>query len=268
MPTSENLISLRQGQYLLLEAELPGHQSEVIGVLLYDAEENHLGCRLRRDWQSIADEEEDLEVLEWVEQDLQHKIEELGPERLLDYLESDLSNTLRISGRESVVFADFAKALNRLYRQHVPAKVQPYVTHLPVYTLRAAAGRLSESHTVEPEGWLEAPQDLRLQEGMFAAHVTGQSMEPRIPDGSVCAFRPNVVGSREGKLLLIENFAESEAGGQRYTIKRYRSRKVEAPDETWRHERIWLEPLNPAFEQWSLSPYEVRVIAEFVRVIE
>jgi len=268
MATAENLISLRQGQYLLLEAELPGRSAEVIGILLYDAPENRLGCRLRRDWRSIANEEEDLEVFELMEQDLQHKIDELGPERLLHYLESDLSNTLRVSGRETTVFEDFGKALNRLYRQHVPAKVQPWVTHLPVYTLRAAAGRLSESQTVEPEGWLEAPPDMRLREGMFAAHITGRSMEPRIPDGSLCAFRHGVVGSREGKLLLIENHAESEAGGQRYTIKRYRSRKVENPDETWRHERIWLEPLNPAFKTWELWPNEFQVIAEFVRVLE
>ena len=38
---------------------------------------------------------------------------------------------------------------------------------------------------------------------------------------------------------------------------------------SWEHERVRLEPLNPAFEAWDLDPEEdrFRVIAEFVQVL-
>jgi hypothetical protein len=39
---------------------------------------------------------------------------------------------------------------------------------------------------------------------MFVAHVEGRSMEPRIPDGSLNIFRAPVVGSRQGKIVLVE----------------------------------------------------------------
>ena len=39
---------------------------------------------------------------------------------------------------------------------------------------------------------------------MFVARIAGRSMEPRIPDGSLCVFRAGVTGSREGRLVLVE----------------------------------------------------------------
>ena len=122
---------------------------------------------------------------------------------------------------------------------------------------------------VEEEGWVEAPPGLRLSEDMFVAQVVGRSMEPHIPDGARCIFKARVAGSRQGKWLLIENFEESEAGGQRYTVKRYRSEKVYNEDGTWRHTRIILEPLNPEFEPWTIEEgHQCRVIAEFVCLLD
>ncbi len=105
---------------------------------------------------------------------------------------------------------------------------------------------------------------------MFVARVVGRSMEPLIPDGSLCVFRHGVVGSRQGKLLLIQNSGASASGGE-FTVKRYTSRKT-ASEEGWRHERIRLEPLNPEFEAWDLDPSELedgpyRVAGEFLRVL-
>ena len=48
-------------------------------------------------------------------------------------------------------------------------------------------------------------------------------MEPRIPDGSLCVFRHGVTGSRQGRLVLVENL--ETAGNNRYTVKRYESTK-------------------------------------------
>jgi phage repressor protein C with HTH and peptisase S24 domain len=98
---------------------------------------------------------------------------------------------------------------------------------------------------------------------MFVAEIVGQSMEPTIPDGSLCVFRAGVAGSRSGRLVLAE---DREANA--YAVKRYKSEKSD--EEVWSHEWIRLEPLNPAHDAWLLKPDEerYRIIAEFVRVLD
>jgi phage repressor protein C with HTH and peptisase S24 domain len=267
---SATVLSIRQGEYLLLEAELSGRGTETIGVLLYDAEEQRLEARLRRDWEAVADAD-DAEVLEALAADLEAKVAEFGADQFLRWIEDTLSLAIRVSERRTVALGSFTGTLNRLYREHVPSKVQPFLTHLPVYSLRAAAGRWSAENPeeTEPEDWFEAPADLRLHQNMFIARVTGDSMEPAIPDGSLCVFRADVVGSRQGKRVLVINRNESEAGGLRYTVKRYHSKKPQRPDGTWEHEKIWFEPLNPDHDPWEVSPQDrFEVLAEFVRVLD
>jgi hypothetical protein len=113
---------------------------------------------------------------------------------------------------------------------------------------------------------------MRLGPELFVAHVVGRSMEPRIPDGSLNLFRLHPVGSRQGKILLIQRFGVLDETA-RYTVKRYTSKKVstgegEGEDAEWRHEQIRLEPLNPEFEPWDAEPEDFAVVAEWLRVIE
>jgi len=255
----------RSGEYCLLEIALPGRRPENAGVLLLDPEADELHYLLRRDWDAIA-EPEDAEVLAALEEDLGWKTRELGARRFLEILEDSLSNVLRVTGRQSVLVEDFARSLRRLYRQHVHASVLPFRTHLPAYSLRAAAGKWGDGMEVEPEGFLEVLDDIRLTQDMFVAHVQGKSMEPKIPDGSLCIFRAGVAGSRSGRDVLVENFGLAENEG-RYTVKRYVSEKRYTQDG-WEHTRITLKPLNPEFEPWDLEPGQFRVLAEFVRVLE
>ncbi len=231
-----------------------------------------MDVRFRRDWFAIAGSEEDREVVELLTEEIPGQIEEEGPEAFLARFEDTLSHVLRISDREQVLLGNFDSTLNRLYEELVPVTVQKYVTHLPVYSCRAAAGRFGDRMQVEEEGWVEAPSNLRLTEDMFIATVTGRSMEPRIPDGSRCIFRHGVTGSRQGRLVLVENLEESEEGGERYTIKRYRSVK-RVTEGGWAHEKIVMEPLNPEFERWEIDPEagegeRIRVLAEFLRVLD
>lgn len=260
------LIPTHPARYSLLEVQLPGGDLSPAGVLLEDTGQDHLYVKLRRDWGQIASDE-DAEVLEALAGDLADKAVELGADALLRHLEDTLSNTLRISDRRETMVENFDRALERLYRKHVVSTVQQFVTHLPRYSVRVAAGKFLENSEVEPEDWVEAPEDLRLTQEMFVARIVGRSMEPKIPDGSLCAFRFGVTGSREGRLVLVEFLG----GGvnDRYTVKRYHSEKRRT-EEGWRHERIRLEPLNPEFEAWDLEADEerFRIIAEFVRVIE
>jgi SOS-response transcriptional repressor LexA len=249
-------ISTARGEYLLVEAAVAGMQSETVGVLLLDPQTNRLYARFRRDWTALFREEEDAEYFGALDDDMRVKANELGAAVLLGWLEDTLSHGLRVSGREPVLVDDWERSLTRLYQRHVTAKVLPFRTHLPLYSARAAAGKFGDASEVEPEGWVEIPAGRRLGEDMFVAHVTGRSMEPKIPDGSLCIFRANPAGSRSGRLVLVENFGEP--GENRYTIKRYRRDG----------QKVILEPLNPAYEAWELDPEaRIRVLAEFVDVL-
>ncbi len=152
-----------------------------------DRTTDRLYLRLRRDWALIAEAE--AEVLAALEDDLAAKAHETGAARLLEYLQGTLSNLLLISPPQDTFVEDFELALARLYREHIHARVHQFVTHLPRYSLAAAAGKFLENQEVHAEGWEEAPPNLRIAPEMFVAHVVGRSMEPRIPDGSLCIFR-------------------------------------------------------------------------------
>jgi SOS-response transcriptional repressor LexA len=142
---------------------------------------------------------------------------------------------------------------------------------VPLMSLKAAAGGFGETVDVQPEAWVEPNTNRKLDRGMFVAQVVGHSMEPLIPDGSYCLFRSPVVGSRNGRIVLVQHHEihDPESGGS-YTIKKYESEKILSEDGSWRHTQIKLEPINPAFTPISLnekSEGEVRVIAEFVEVL-
>jgi len=257
------MLETRTGRYSIVQAEVPGQGVVNLGVLLQDPQSDSLHLRFRRDLDSLVDED-DLEVLESLSDDLNRKADELGAEKLFEYLENTLSATIRITDREQVLVEDFPRALDRLYRKHIPSKVLEFRTHLPRYSLQVAAGKFLENDEVTEQGWIEAPQDLRLAPDMFVAQIAGHSMEPLIPDGSLCVFRAGVSGSRAGRLVLAED-RESNA----FAVKRYTSEKVSS-EGGWRHKRIHLESLNPGYPSWDLDPDEekYRILAEFVRVLD
>jgi phage repressor protein C with HTH and peptisase S24 domain len=257
----------RAGVWVLLQAELPGRGSRNIGVFLMDSGSGRGWLRLRDHFDGIADAE-DAEVLQALEEDARARIAAVGAEAWLASLEDSLSNTLRVSERQAIGVDAFSRALDRLYGEHVEEiAVRPFETHLPLFTLRAAAGSLGEEMAAEPEDWVRAPEGMRLGKDLFAAHVVGRSMEPRIPDGSVNLFRLHPAGSRQGKILLVERFGSFDETA-RYTIKRYTSVKKQFDDGQWEHERIRLEPLNPEFEAWDVDPADFAVVAEWLRVLE
>jgi len=146
--------------------------------------------------------------------------------------------------------------------------------------LEAAAGSFGDPHgalgeVADPETrWIEIDSGRQLTPDMFAARVVGRSMEPRIPDGSVCLFRRDVAGSRNGRIVLVKlPDAVDPETGERFTVKRYRSEKRSTADGPWRHVRITLEPLNPDFAPIELVAEDdqgsgaVNILAEFVDVL-
>lgn len=252
------------GQFTILQAALPGAAPENIGVLLVD-ESDSAHVEMRRDLDTLASAE-DAEYLQELRQDLLQKAAELGGRNLMNWLAANASNVIRVSDPEETALNRPKSDLRRIYSHHVQARVLPFLTHLPQYTLAAAAGSWGQAMEAEEEDWVEAPSDLRLTEDMFVAHVVGRSMAPRIRAGSLCVFRRSVTGSRHGRLVLVENYGET--GENRYTIKRYTSIKRQTDEGDWEHETIRLEPLNPEYEAWELSPSDIRVVGEYVRTID
>ncbi len=257
----------KRALYSLLLADLPGHSPETIGVLLLDPATDSLHVRLRRDWSTVASAE-DAEVLEELEDDLMSQARERGAAGVLDFLENTASLSLRVTDREAITVRDFDKTLSELYREHVSSRVLRFKTHLPRFSLAAAAGPfLTNPADILEKEWIEMPPDFRLDEDMFVAEIRGHSMEPRIPNGSLCVFRRGIVGSRNGKLVLVRNSALTN--DDQYTVKRYKSEKV-VTEDGFRQTRIRLESLNPAYPSWDLDVDEEKyeIVAEFVRVLE
>ena len=153
-----------------------------------------------------------------------------------------------------------------------PAPENRYVTCVPLVPLKAAAGGFSNPQHIEDDDfeWVAVESRHRLRKGMFVAQVVGKSMEPAIADGAWCLFRAPVGGTRQSKTVLVQlrDGADPETG-QRYTVKRYRSKKAKEGD-SWRHEKITLEPVNPDFEPIVLTGAdegELQVIAELLDVL-
>lgn len=146
-----------------------------------------------------------------------------------------------------------------------------YIDFLPLYSLKAACGYFGEGEMVEESGWICVDSLGRLNRNMFIVRASGNSMEPKIHDGDYCVFRANPAGSREGKIVLVQNHCDydSDYGGS-YTIKKYSSRKIFSEDGSWMHESISLLPLNPDYQPIVLSESDVsefRVIGELVGVL-
>jgi ATP-dependent helicase YprA (DUF1998 family)/SOS-response transcriptional repressor LexA len=155
-----------------------------------------------------------------------------------------------------------------------PSPEERYVKALPLVPLQAAAGAFGDPQHVSVEEWEWVQVDVgrTLRPGMFVAQVVGHSMEPQIPDGAYGLFSSPLAGSRDGKIVLVElRDALDPETGERYTVKRYRSEKVTGADDVWRHVRITLEPLNPAFDPIELQVEDedrLAVVAEFLQVLQ
>ena len=258
---------VREGVYVVVEACLPGRPPRNTGVLLIDPATGRGWVRFRERFDGIADPQ-DAEVLDGMEDHFRDAMAASGAEAWLRTLEDSASNALRVGQRRSVQVDAFTRALDRLFGEHVePIAADPYRTHLPLYSMRAAAGFIGEEMEPVVEDWVRAPDGMRLDRDLIVVHVVGRSMEPRIPDGSLNVFRLNPAGSRQNKILLIQRKGVfDETAG--CTVKKYASTKVRTGEDEWRHERIRLEPLNPEFEPWDVEPEGFAVVAEWLRVLE
>jgi len=149
------------------------------------------------------------------------------------------------------------------------------VPAVPVVSLKFAAVAFSDPQALEDgaDDWVELPEWVKPQPGLFVAQVVGESMNKRIPNGAWCLFRANPQGTRNGKIVVVQHrsISDPETGGS-YTIKRYRSEKVVDEDGGWRHERVELVPesTSPTFERIAVNVgyADLAVIAEHLFTLE
>jgi len=138
--------------------------------------------------------------------------------------------------------------------------------HVPLMSLSVAAGGFTESTEVVQIGWVTVPPEREVKEGMFAATVSGKSMEPLIPAGSTCLFRPLEDRDPDGRVLLVQlRGAQDPETGGRYTVKKLRVARRE--EQVW---QVRLEPLNRDFEALELEEdpmSQLLPVAELVEVL-
>jgi SOS-response transcriptional repressor LexA len=248
-----------------MEARLIRGHWEPCGVMVFDPLSGKAAFRFRRDWNEFAGEE--ASTLEALAADLQEKFREMGAQSFLAWVDSDLSGWFSVDDKAEVLGRNVETTAQALYRRHVHTKPLEGVTHLPLYSIRAAAGGFGPDAENEIEEWVEVHGQQALRKEEFVLRITGRSMEPDIPDGALCLFRQYSGGSRAGQIVLVQRISESDSGGE-VTIKRYSSAKTE-DGGSWQHTQIGMHPENPEFQGWQLDEAErLKTIAVFVRVLE
>ena len=152
-----------------------------------------------------------------------------------------------------------------------PREADKFVTCVPVYDLRAAAGGFSNLQAVEPSGWAQLPVGRKARLGLFVARVVGKSMEPTIVDGSWCVFSHPVAGTRQDRILLVQHrgLVDPETSA-RFTVKRWSSDKRTEATGEWKHTEVRLLSDNGAFSPiiiQNTAEDELTVVAEMVDVL-
>jgi len=159
------------------------------------------------------------------------------------------------------------------FRRVASEQLRPFRNAVPLYSLKAAAGRFGAQQQVEPDGWVRPLGRTRPGKGLFVAQVVGDSMRRRIPNGAYCLFRHPVLGSRTGRVVLAQHrqIHDPDHGG-RYTVKVYQGRKQRTGAERGRTVEVRLEPDTdvPGYRPIvlrGLEENELTILAELVEVL-
>jgi superfamily II DNA or RNA helicase len=143
---------------------------------------------------------------------------------------------------------------------------------IPLYDFYAAAGSFSEMQSNNNFTLIEGPDNLKQNDDYFACKIIGESMNRVIPNGSICLFKKYSGGSRNGKIVLVENIDIQDYDfNSAFTIKTYSSEKNISEDD-WQHTSIVLRPnsFDDSFKNIIINEEngsEMRVVGEFVKII-
>ncbi|WP_149304151.1 DUF3427 domain-containing protein [Pareuzebyella sediminis] len=143
---------------------------------------------------------------------------------------------------------------------------------IPLYDFYAAAGSFSELQSEKDFTLIEGPENSSNND-YFACRIIGESMNRVIPNGSICLFKPYRGGSRNGKIVLVENMDIQDPDfNSAFTIKTYSSTKTFS-EETWGHTSIVLRPnsFDSSYQDIIITQEnaaEMRVVGEFVEILK
>lgn len=144
---------------------------------------------------------------------------------------------------------------------------------VPLYDFYAAAGTFSEMQMERDSVLIEGPENLKPNSDYFACKIIGESMNRHIPNGSICLFKPESGGSRNGKIVLVENRnIQDQDFNSAFTIKTYSSKK-EISEDGWKHTSIVLSPysFDPTYKDVIINEEDaegMRIIGEFVSILK
>lgn len=194
------------------------------------------------------------------------KLDNPVPENLYSYI-TDSKGELRKEVKKENFLAD-VEELPQLSEPDTP------IYQLPLYDLVAAAGSFSEMQTEKEFTMIDVPEKYN-REGHFAFKVIGESMNRRIPNGSICIFKQPVVGSRAGKILLIEYYNRQDPDlHSHFTVKTYSSTKIMV-DGRPRNESIILKPNSDdstftdiIITEEDMAENAFHVVGEYVGILD
>jgi phage repressor protein C with HTH and peptisase S24 domain len=141
----------------------------------------------------------------------------------------------------------------------------------PVVNLVAAGGPFLDNPYTEPIGWAFLPNRIRTEFDQYVyIRVKGNSMQPRVRSGNYCLVCRFVAGSRDQRIVLVE---DRKTAVSAYTLKRY----IRPPqgDDGDRKGTIFLRSYNrgehpdiPINENGESQDGRYGVVAEFVKEFE
>lgn len=143
---------------------------------------------------------------------------------------------------------------------------------VPFYDFYAAAGTFSEMQEAKEFTLIEGPESLNKNNNYFACKIVGESMNRVIPNGSICLFKPYTGGSRNGKIVLVENYDVYDNDfNSAFTIKTYASEKI-INEEGWTHTSIILRPnsIDSTYKEIVINEENgrnMRIVGEFITII-
>lgn len=143
---------------------------------------------------------------------------------------------------------------------------------IPLYNFYAAAGSFSEMQFEKDFTLIEVPENFNPNIRYFACKLIGESMNRVIPNGSICLFKEYTGGSRNGKIVLVENREiQDQDFHSSFTIKTYSSEKI-ITEENWEHDSITLRPnsFDKSYKNIIIDQDNgagMRVVGEFVKIL-
>lgn len=162
--------------------------------------------------------------------------------------------------------------LNFLHPQQSTEFEEKLRNPIPLYDFYAAAGSFSEIQYEKNYKLIEGPEN-SSNSNYFACKIIGESMNRVIPNGSICLFKAYTGGSRNGKILLIENKDLQDPDfNSAFTIKTYSSEKI-MTEHNWEHTFIVLRPnsFDRSYQNIIITEQnasEMRVVGEFIKILK